>query len=239
MLLKIKEILRFFVPEKLYTKMYLYRRRKYFGQRFIDFDLRKYLNFKTGFFIEMGAMDGITYSNTLHLEKYKNWTGILVEPSIAEYEMCVENRPTSKVFNFLCSSYDNEGKEYLFYDMGAMSYSKFANSDNDYLEHHKNAKIILDKFSKNEKSYNVKTISISKLLDSSNSPKLINFFSLDVEGAEIEVLNGFNFDKYKIQYLLIESRNISRTKNFLSKYDYILKTQIDKSNLLFCHKSFI
>ena len=69
--------------------------------------------------------------------------------------------------------------------------------------------------------------------------ELINFFSLDVEGAEIEVLNGFNFDKYKIQYLLIESRNISRTKNFLSKYDYILKTQIDKSNLLFCHKSFI
>ncbi|GIR20122.1 hypothetical protein CM15mP35_03830 [bacterium] len=68
---------------------------------------------------------------------------------------------------------------------------------------------------------------------------MINFFSLDVEGAEIEVLNGFNFDKYKIQYLLIESRNISRTKNFLSKYDYILKTQIDKSNLLFCHKSFI
>ena len=50
MLLKIKEILRFFVPEKLYTKMYLYRRRKYFGQRFIDFDLRKYLNFKKGFF---------------------------------------------------------------------------------------------------------------------------------------------------------------------------------------------
>ena len=73
MLLKIKEILRFFVPEKLYTKMYLYRRRKYFGQRFIDFDLRKYLNFKKGFFIEMGAMDGITYSNTLHLEKYKDW----------------------------------------------------------------------------------------------------------------------------------------------------------------------
>lgn len=239
MLLKIKKIIRLFVPEKLYTKLYLYRRKKYFGQRFIDFDLRKHLNFKNGFYIEMGAMDGVTYSNTLHLEKYKNWTGILIEPSISEYELCVKNRPSSKVFNFLCSSYENEGKNYLFYDMGAMSYSKFGNSDNNYEEHHKNAKIILEKFSKNEKSYNVKTVSISSLLDSTNSPKLINFFSLDVEGAEIEVLSGFNFDRYKIQYLLIESRNFIKTKNFLTQYDYVLKSHIDKSNLLFCHKSFI
>ena len=76
-------------------------------------------------------------------------------------------------------------------------------------------------------------------MDSTNSPELINFFSLDVEGAEIEVLNGFNFDKYKIQYLLIESRNFSKTKNFLEQYDYVLNKQIDKSNLLFCHKSFV
>ena len=239
MLLKIKKIIRSFVPERLYTKMYLYRRKKYFGQRFIDFDLRKYLNFKNGFFIEMGAMDGVTYSNTLHLEKYKNWTGILVEPSISEYKLCIKNRTASKVFNFLCSSYENEGKDYLFHDMGAMSYSQFENSDNNYPEHHKNAKNILDKFSKNEKSYIVKTVSISSLLDSTNSPELINFFSLDVEGAEIEVLNGFNFDKYKIQYLLIESRNFSKTKNFLEQYDYVLNKQIDKSNLLFCHKSFM
>ena len=69
-------------------------------------------------------------------------------------------------------------------------------------------------------------------------PKLINFFSLDVEGAELEVLDGFDFNEYKIQYLLIEARDFNKTYDYLVKVGYIYIDSIDKINFLFGHKSF-
>tara|TARA_B100001989_G_scaffold104189_1_gene72884 strand:- start:308 stop:1033 length:726 start_codon:yes stop_codon:yes gene_type:complete len=234
----LKNVLLSIIPKFISTKVYLFRRRKYYGQRFIDFDIKKYLNFEKGFFIEMGAMDGITYSNTFHLEKYKNWTGILVEPSKSQFEFCKLNRPSSKVFNCLCSSFENSDKEFLFYEMGAMSYSKFQNTDNDYLSHHENAKKILGNYSEIENSYYVKTKTVTELLDSVDSPEIINFFSLDVEGSELEVLNGFDFNKYKIQYLLIETRNYERTNKYLIDLGFKYIDSIDKNNLLYSHEFF-
>lgn len=234
----LKKITKLILSEKLQTKIYLFRRRKYFGQRFIDFDLRKYLNFNDGFFIEMGAMDGVKYSNTLHLEKYKNWKGVLVEPSISNYKKCKKNRPASNVYNFLCSSFKNSGTEKLFYDIGAMSFSKVDNADLNYEEHLNAARKILSKDALDEKQYPIKCIAITELLQKSDAPKLINFFSLDVEGAELEVLNGLDFDKYLIQYLLIESRDNKKTIKFLKDYDYVLIEEPEETNLLFSHASF-
>ena len=235
----LKKYLKIIIPKTFLIKRYLFVRRKYSGQNFIDFKIRKYLNFDNGFFIEMGALDGVTYSNTLHLEKYKNWKGLLVEPSKKQFELCKQARPNSEVFNFLCSSFNNAGKEYLFYDLGPMSYSKFQNIDNQYQIHHENAKKVASSFNLNEESYYVKTRTITELLDSINSPKIINFFSLDVEGAELEVLDGFDFTKYKIQYLLIESRDFNKTNDYLVSKGYIYIDSIEKINLLYGHHSLI
>jgi FkbM family methyltransferase len=235
----IKKLIRKIIPKTIHIKLYLFKRRKYSGQKFIDFEIRKYLNFRKGFFVEMGAMDGIKYSNTLHLEKYKNWKGLLVEPSKKQFELCKQARPKSEVFNFLCSSFNNAGKDYLFHDMGSMSYSKFQNTDIQYEIHHEGAKKVVDKFNLKEETYYVKTTTITELLDSINSPKIINFFSLDVEGAELEVLDGFDFTKYKIQYLLIESRDFNKTNDYLLSKGYIYIDSIDQMNILYGHHSLI
>lgn len=235
----LKKYFRKIVPKTFYTKLYLIKRKKFSGQNFIDYEIRKYLNFNNGFFIEVGAYDGIKYSNTLHLEKYKNWKGLLVEPSKKQFELCLQARPNSEVFNFLLSSFNNSGLDYLFYDMEAMSYTKFQNTDNDYEVHHEHAKKYLDKFQLQENSYFVKTITITELLDLINSPKIINFFSLDVEGAELEVLDGFNFSKYKIQYLLIESRDFNKTNEYLVSRGYIHIDSIENMNFLYGHHSLI
>jgi hypothetical protein len=55
--------------------------KKFSGLNKIDKDLIKYIKYKNGFYIELGANDGISQSNTLFLEKYKNWSGILIEPN--------------------------------------------------------------------------------------------------------------------------------------------------------------
>jgi hypothetical protein len=55
----------------------------------------------------------------------------------------------------------------------------------------------------------VKTL--TKILQEVNAPPVIDFFSLDAEGAELQVLRGLDFDKYKINCILVE-HNMEKTK---------------------------
>ena len=75
--------------------------------------LKKYLNFKNGYFIEVGAHDGVFQSNTLNLEKELGWTGLLIEPSLNAFLDCVKNRPNSKCLNIALTSYQNYKKKNL------------------------------------------------------------------------------------------------------------------------------
>lgn len=52
-------------------------------------------------YVEIGALDGILYSNTLHLHTCLGWRGVLVEGNRANYERLVinvqETRPEAEV----------------------------------------------------------------------------------------------------------------------------------------------
>jgi len=50
------------------------------------------LHFDGGFFVELGAGDGLNLTNTLYFEKYRNWRGILVDPALTNVLSCLENR---------------------------------------------------------------------------------------------------------------------------------------------------
>lgn len=52
----------------------------------------RHCNFDGGYFVELGVYDGISFSNTLHLELFKNWSGLLIEPSPHQYALAVNNR---------------------------------------------------------------------------------------------------------------------------------------------------
>ena len=47
---------------------------------------------RRGYFVDIGAYDGINYSNTLYLEKNLNWSGICIEPDVKTYESLIINR---------------------------------------------------------------------------------------------------------------------------------------------------
>ena len=75
---------------------------KFKGRELVDKKLSNYLNKKNGFYIELGANDGISESNTYFLENYKDWKGILIEPIIHNYLLCKKNR--SKRNKFFCNA---------------------------------------------------------------------------------------------------------------------------------------
>jgi hypothetical protein len=69
-----------------------------------------------------------------------------------------------------------------------------------------------------------------------NAPSLIDFLSLDVEGAELDVLKGIDFTKYNFKYMVIECRDINKMDTFLTKLDYTLEKKITHHDYLFKYK---
>jgi FkbM family methyltransferase len=52
---------------------------------------------KNGYFVDLGAYDGIQTSNTFYLEKNLNWGGICVEANPRVYEVLIKNRKSKNV----------------------------------------------------------------------------------------------------------------------------------------------
>jgi FkbM family methyltransferase len=163
-----------------------------------EFLYKNYLNYNNGFFIELGAMDGITHSNTKFFEDELEWTGILIEPT-NQYDNLIINRPNCYNFNYAISESENDvdflGNGAIGGIMNTMesSYKKMWGLNN-------------------KNSYKVKSIPINKITDTININK-IDLFSIDVEGGEFEVLKTFNWN-IPVYIILIEldGHNLKKDK---------------------------
>jgi FkbM family methyltransferase len=192
---------------------------KFNGLKKIDEKMLKYINYDNGFYIEIGAHDGVHNANTLYFEKYKNWHGILIEPS-PHYKFLIKNRSKKNYFfNNGCSKFNNESKSTL---QGNGDYSFFKHLvDKKFLNHYSNKLKLTRKKISNTM---VKIRTLNSILIESSAPKLIDFLSLDVEGMEIDVLKGVDFNSFNFKYLLIECSNQQKfreTNQFLTKKDYM------------------
>lgn len=212
MLIKAKSLF----PYKLKTLIKKFR--KFNGYNDLDKKMLKYLNYKNGLFFDIGANDGVNQSTTWYFEKYLNWRGILVEPLPHVYKELVKNR----------------SKENHFYNCAAVSKKYKKNFINlSYNDDTLTAKLeILEKIKFNKKIIKVKAKTIEDILKKSiYQKKIIDFFSLDVEGAEFEVLNGINFKKNMIKFILIETSNFRILKNFLLKKNFKFISRLSDYNI--------
>ena len=66
--------------------------KKYFGLNGLDSLIEHFVNYDNGFFVELGANDGLTQSNTAYFEKSRGWKGVLIEPSPNKFLECIKNR---------------------------------------------------------------------------------------------------------------------------------------------------
>jgi FkbM family methyltransferase len=192
----------------------------------------KYLNYDNGLFIEVGGADGYTQSNTWYLEKYKNWTGILVEPNTESAIVCRNNRPNSLVYNYALVGDDFEDNEITMMrrvvyngDPGLMT----STADSPIRQVSDWINPVTD--SDTTEEFTVQTATLNSILEAQDVTD-IDFFSLDVEGYEIEVLKGLDLKKYCPKVILVEwhldiediKTVLCDTHNFVeqvSKHDYV------------------
>lgn len=197
-----------FIPYKI--KTFFKKFRKYNAVNDLDKKLLKYLNFESGFYIECGANDGINQSNSWYFDKCKNWKGILIEPIPRLFRELKNNRNSKNIFVNKCLV----SKKYKH---------KYINITD---------KNLASRIEKNS-SLKVEVSTLNKILMENNAPKIINLFSLDVEGYEFEVLNGIDFSKYKFEFILIETNKIIKLKLYLQNKNYSLISSLSDGDFLF------
>lgn len=148
-----------------------------------------------GYFIEIGAADGKYLSNTYMLEKEFNWSGLIVEPAKMWAQEIVKNRKCDISFDCV---YSESGISIEFNETEKPEFSKINFHNNDSPDYHEDLRI------KNNKIYNLETISINDLFEKYKVPKSINYLSIDTEGSEFEILNSLDFNSYDISIITVE-----------------------------------
>jgi FkbM family methyltransferase len=165
------------------------------SQYFQDLFVTTHFNHKCGgFFVEFGACDGITGSNTFLLEKKYGWTGILAEPSKVWWSDLKKNRQVNIDFRCVFSESNLKLEFSETADPMLSTISKHISSD-----FHAGTRI-----AEATEIYSVTTVSLNDLLAHYQAPFEIDYLSIDTEGSEYEILSTFDFKRYKIKIITVE-----------------------------------
>jgi FkbM family methyltransferase len=158
---------------------------------------------KQGFFVEFGLMDGIYASNTYVLEQDYGWKGIVCEPAKIFHDKVRENRNCIIDFRAVTGR-TGDVVEFKETDVN-LGLSNIVEYNNDS---HSSTR----KKSKGN-TYTVSTVSLIDLLDEHQAPKAIDYISIDTEGAELPVLEAFDFSKYDVDIFTIEHNYVDSVRN--------------------------
>ena len=185
--------------------------------RFIDQDI---FGGKTGgVFVDIGGHDGVTGSNTWFLEKFRNWTGLCVEAAPTQFASMTRHRSV-ECLNVAVSDFEGEAT-FLeitrgFHQMGGL-----------VEDLRPGVRDVVDGSADNQgREISVPVTTFGKIA-AERSLRYVDYCSVDVEGTELKVLNGIDFDYTEIQVISVEnppplSENFDRIRSFMSDRNYRL-----------------
>lgn len=176
-----------------------------------------------GFFLEIGADDGIRFSNCKFFEETLNWDGIAIEAREQAYNKLINNRKCNCIHAVLSDIEENT----TFLDI--KGYGLGLSGLIDKYDKRHVVRINNDIKNTNNEGHdiiNVKTEKLNNILDKYNVTN-IDFLSIDTEGSEIDILKTLDFNKYNINVITIEDNyNDSKLMDFFIKNNYSLIQQI-------------
>ncbi len=188
------------------------------------------------YFVEFGAANGISLSNTYMLEKEFGWSGVVAEPNPRFAAELVENRNCATSTKCV---YSVTGETIEFLAPKRALLGRIAHIEPDDRQEREGKRLVAP--------IEVETISLNDLLLESNAPETIHFMSVDTEGSELHILEAFDFERWDVQTLcvehsrtemrqglasLLESKGFFRVWPNLSRVDdWYVKADCDQASL--------
>lgn len=177
---------------------------------------------RDGYFVDIGAHDGIYINNTYLLERRYNWSGICVEANPITFSALKKNR-RANCLN-VCLDRAEADVDFVLRDvLGGIVDQRL---DNTAAEVSGNTVVKL------------KTTTLLKILTECNAPAIIDYLSIDVEGAEERILGEFDFGLYKFKCITIERPN-GHLREVFSASDYVLVKELPGLDCFYVHREFL
>ena len=149
---------------------------------------------RNGFYIESGAACGESFSNSLFFEKSRNWTGLLVEANPKFFKSLLTRRRHAYMVN-ACLSPTTQPMSLSFkmadYSGGLTNFMEDKHKER-IEEYHPESEIV-----------KVQCFPLFSILQAMGISH-VDYFSLDIEGAELEVLRTLPLDKISVDVFSIE-----------------------------------
>src|SRR4030042_3270002 len=156
-------------------------------------------NKRNGYFLDIGANDGVWISNTYYMEKELGWDGICIEAGLTPFLELKKNRKCICVNKFVSDK----------------------NGVTDFAEINYNRTIAPGRFE-------IEEIRLDTLMGQYIIPDIIDYVSIDTDGNEYEILKKFPFNKHKVILWTIEHNYYLRKepkeaiKKIMNKHGYII-----------------
>lgn len=173
-----------------------------------------------GFFVELGANNGLAQSNTYLLQQRFGWTGLLVEPSQAGFLECVRNRSFANRPFFRCaacvdSSYDQPFVTLQYSNLMTVALGLDLSHAESSIHAQRGERFLPS--AQESHVFAAVARTLTSLLDEVSAPVKFDLLSLDVEGNELSVLRGLDFSRYQPRWILVEVRTSDVTDYLLAQ----------------------
>jgi FkbM family methyltransferase len=141
---------------------------------------------RDGYYVDVGSADGVAHSNTYVFDRM-GWKGVCIDPFPTNMQ-----KRTCQIFRQ--PVFSESGKKVLFRVAGENG--GITDTMGRYKKNNSNAPLV-----------ELVTATLDEILDRAKAPRHIDYLSIDVEGAELDVLRGFSLAKYEVDALTIEHNN--------------------------------
>jgi FkbM family methyltransferase len=197
----------------------------------------------SGVFLDIGAHDGVSFSNTLYLEQKLGWTGIAVEPIPEVFDKLNSNRQCVKV-NGCIGSKSGKAKFQILSGYSEMLSGLVDEYDYRHLKRIRNEEAM---YGKNRQEIEVDCYKLNEMLEN-HQFNHIDYLSMDVEGAEYSILSTFDFDRCNVVVIGVENNyKDNRIPQLLTKKgfefhsvvgcdDFYIKRSIETRSVASLHK---
>jgi len=187
-----------------------YNQDRFINEQFIH-------NKQHGFFVDIGAHDGSTYSNTYFFEKELNWKGICFEPLDAPFQKLVATRPHSTCLQACVAA---TAGELEFFEVQGYSEMLSGIVRTYHPKHLARLKREVAQYGGSYRTTKVPSLRFNDVMKAYNVQH-IDLLSIDTEGSEFEILQSIDFAAVSIDVLLVENNyKLSEIRSFLEAKGY-------------------